>query len=94
MGRSRHRDIDRQLPPPRTSPLIARFAFSIRSLPAGYHVGLPTYAPIMNGPLTMSWDDITKASDEELIVAYERDGLSRAEAEATVAEFRKMTSAR
>lgn len=42
----------------------------------------------MIGPLTMAWDEALKASDEDLIAAYMRDGLSQREAEATVAEIR------
>lgn len=42
----------------------------------------------MIGPLTMSWEQVLEASDEEVVAAYRRDGLSQLEAEATVVEIR------
>lgn len=36
-------------------------------------------------PLTMSSEDMEKATDDELVEAYMRDGRSRAEAEAIMA---------
>lgn len=36
----------------------------------------------------MTWEQVTRAPDDELVAAYMRDGKTRAEAEATVAELR------
>jgi len=40
-------------------------------------------------PTTMDWEQVTRASDEQLVAAYMRDGMARRQAEAFAAEIRK-----
>jgi hypothetical protein len=48
-------------------------------------VGAAAYARPVITPLTMSGADMETASDEDIVAAYMRDGLTRGEAEAYVA---------
>ena len=40
-------------------------------------------------PSTMTWEQVTHASDEELVAAYRRDGMVREQADAFAAEIRR-----